>query len=98
MDNEMTNGSVVNDAETSGREAPVRRRSARKTSPGCVGLPVQYCDGTDVVPAVLQRRSLTQPDLWDVRVFVTGAMTSVVRSGVKYSATPRPGHWNHLPE
>lgn len=64
----------------------------------CVGLPVVYQTEREAIPGVLQRRGITEPDLWDVRVFPNGAMTSVVRSAVRYSAVPRPGYWSFLPE
>lgn len=72
------------------QDAPARRP--------CVGLPVIFQTEREAIPGVLQRRGITEPDLWDVRVFPNGAMTSVVRAAVRHSAEPKPGCWSFLPE
>lgn len=75
-------------------ERPVRVA----TTPGVIGWPVQFTnnDGT-VVPASLQRRTITNPDLWDVKISIAGAQMPLIRGGVHYSPEPRPGCWNFIP-
>jgi hypothetical protein len=63
----------------------------------CVGLPVQYHDGREVIPGVLQRRSIVNPDVWDVKVSLHGAGTAVTRAAVRHSEKPAPGCWSFLP-
>ncbi len=81
-------------------EAPARSR--RPTAKGerepCVGLPVQFHNGQEVLPAFLQRQSRTEPALWDLKISLAGAGTLVTRAGVKFSASgPLPGCWNFIP-
>lgn len=63
----------------------------------CVGLPVQYHQHNEVLPAVLQRRGITNPDLWDLKVSLNGATSQTTRSAVPFSETAKVGHWTFLP-
>lgn len=66
--------------------------------PGAVGWPVQYCYGEGVIlPATLQRRSKVDPTLWDIFFKLGEGMMLCGRAGVRYSPTPKPGHWNFIP-
>lgn len=64
----------------------------------CVGLPVQYGTQDGPIPAILQRPSRVDPDLWDVRIFPNGSALSVIRAGVRHAEECQSGHWNFLPE
>ncbi len=63
----------------------------------CVGLPVQFHTLTETLPGWLQRQSLTDPDLWDVKVSLNGPGMLVLRSAVRQSDEPKPGCWTMLP-
>lgn len=63
----------------------------------CVGLPVQFQNERETLPGLLQRQSITNPNLWDVKVSLSGAAVMVTRSAVRYSPELRPGCWSLLP-
>ncbi len=74
---------------------PARTASTRKP---CVGLPVQYCQGDEVIPGVLQRQSRLGAHLWDVKVSPGGMTILITRAAVPFSETPKSGHWSFLSE
>lgn len=78
-------------------ESPAKKAAKKADRKACVGLPVQFHNGSEVLPAFLQRQSITSPDLWDVKVSLSGAGTLVTRSAVKHSEEPAPGCWSYLP-
>ena len=62
----------------------------------CVGVPVQYSNEQEIIPAVLQR--LGKDSLWDVKIAQRGAAVFSTRMQVPFSPDgPKPGHWNFLP-
>ena len=63
-----------------------------------VGCPVQFCgDDGSIIPGVLQRESLAEPGIFDVKVSPHGAALWVTRYAVKHSETPKPGCWSFGP-
>ena len=67
-------------------------------APGVVGWPVQFTeDSGQIIPAVLQRRSIIHPAQWDVKISLVGAATWITRGAVRFSETPKPGYWNFIP-
>lgn len=63
-----------------------------------IGCPVQFCgDDGSVVPGVLQRESLTEPGIFDVKISPHGAALWVTRYAVRRSEKPTPGCWSFGP-
>ncbi len=56
----------------------------------CVGLPVQYFGREGVLPGVLCRQCLTDPEAWDVKVLPSGASVYVPRPAVKHGDGTQP--------
>ena len=63
----------------------------------CVGLPVQYHTPQGPIPGVLQRQSIADKSLWDVKISLSGASVMVLRSGVRFAEAPTLGCWTFLP-
>lgn len=63
----------------------------------CIGLPVHYHTPHETLPATLQRRSLTNPELWDLKISLSGATIPSMRSSVQFSETPKVGCWSYMP-
>lgn len=64
----------------------------------CIGFPVQYTDRDgNVSPGFLQDQPRTDKTVWNVRVFPSTMTIGLVRTGVHYSPTPRPGCFSPVP-
>ncbi len=64
----------------------------------CIGLNVQYHTMHETLPGILQRQSLADPSLWELKVFLSGVASPVLRIQVKFSATPKANCWSFLPK
>ena len=80
------------------RAAATPEGTKRAKTVGCIGLPVQYHTGTDLLPATLYRRTNNGgPDCWDLKYTPAGSTNPARRYNVRHADRPTPGCWNFLP-